>query len=171
FGGWRQPLAQEVAPSRISSAALLPSRAPSKTDARDGSGRHFGQSRFRLRPRSIAEGQAVLPRFPTADQDTALAGDPYRLAAAERNLGHLDGMPAACQLGQDRFGIGGLDLQHPAWMREDARLLGGLLRVQAAVEDAMQKMRLPNRLIMPAHDAERHDGAAILDEHRRDDRV
>src|SRR6516164_8819370 len=32
-------------------------------------------------------------------------------------------------------------------------------------------MRLPNRLVMPAHDAERHHRAAVLDEHRRDDRV
>ena len=58
-----------------------------------------------------------------------------------------------------------------ALIGEDARPLGGLLRVHAAVEQIMQEGGVADRLELPAHHAERHHGAAVLDQHAGDQRV
>ena len=50
-------------------------------------------------------------------------------------------------------------------------LLGSLLGVHPPIQHAVQEMGMADRLILPAHDAERHYRAAVLDEHPGDDRV
>src|SRR5690242_8624130 len=56
-------------------------------------------------------------------------------------------------------------------MGEAARCFGGLLRVHSAVEHAVEKMGLPNSLIMAAHNAEGHDCTTVLAQHAGNDRV
>ena len=87
----------------------------------------------------------VLAGFGAADQDAAVAVDPDRLTAADRHVEHLDVVAAPRQVGAHRFRDEMLGLQH-ALIGEDARPLGRLLRVQAAIEQVMQKGRVPDRL-------------------------
>src|SRR5260370_7979913 len=62
-------------------------------DARAGSHRRVVEIQFPRRRPSIAEGQAVLTRFGTADQHAALMVDPDRLTTPERDLLHLHLVP------------------------------------------------------------------------------
>src|SRR5205814_1752360 len=77
---------------------------------------------------------------------------------------------ATRKVGDNRLGIGALDLQHTV-ERQDARLLGRLLRVHATIEQPVNEMRMADRLIVPAHDPEWHYRTTVLDQHARDDRV
>src|SRR5581483_9028144 len=133
-------------------------------DAPAGSPRRARQSRARRgrRPGSIAEREAVLARLGAADQDAALAVDPDRLAAADRHLEHRDPVAAAGKVGAHRLRYEMLDLQL-ALIGEDSRRLGSLLRVHAAVEKAVQEGGVTDRLVLPAHDPERHHRAPVLD--------
>src|SRR6266436_4157115 len=119
---------------------------------------------------SITESQAVLAGLGAADQYTALVIDPDRLAASERHLLDRDLMTAIGEILGDRRRYRTLDLQLTL-QRQDPRLLGSLLGVHAPIQHAVQEMSVPDRLILPAHDAERHYRAAVLDEHPGDDRV
>src|SRR3546814_7706433 len=58
-----------------------------------------------------------------------------------------------------------------AFRREMARRFRRLLRVATAIEYLRQEMRMPRRLVLPAHHAEGHLRAAVLRQHRRDDGV
>src|SRR5262249_43065258 len=96
--------------------------------------------------------------------------DPDRLATAERHLLQLDLVPAMREVGDDGLRNGLLDLQY-AIERQQTGLLGRLLRVHTAVEQAMDEMGMADRLIMSAHHPERHYRAAILDQRAGDDRM
>ena len=106
---------------------------------------------------SIPECDAVFSRVGSADENAALAIDPDRLAPPKGKIGDLDLMSATREFGDDWLGIPGLHSQNPAGVREAARRFRSLLRVHSAIEHAVEKMGLPNCLIMAAHYAKMHD--------------
>src|SRR3954463_11746109 len=52
-----------------------------------------------------------------------------------------------------------------------ARSIGSLLNVIASVDDLGEDVHVSSRLILAAHDAERHHSPAVLRDHPGDDRV
>src|SRR5947208_7413576 len=96
--------------------------------------------------------------------------DPDRLAAAQWHHSHIDVVAAMPQILNDRLGYGALDPNLVA-KGENPRGFDGLLRIKAAIQDPVHKMRVADRLVLAAHDAERHHRPPVFDQHRRDDRV
>src|ERR1700736_4878473 len=96
---------------------------------------------------SISQRETVLARLRAADQHAALVVDPDRLGAAERHLADVDIVTAPPEIGKDRLRVGALDLQFAA-EGEAARRFGRLLRVEAAVEHAVDEMRVPDGLVL-----------------------
>src|SRR6266849_9739588 len=107
---------------------------------------------------SVAEGQPVLARLRAADQHAALVVDPDRLGAAQRLHRPVDDVAAGAKIGGDLPADRALQLQH-ALIGEAARRLGRLLRVEALIEEARQERGMAARLVLAAHDAERHHRA------------
>src|SRR5206468_9916006 len=104
--------------------------------------------------------QAVLAGLGAADQYAALIIDPDRLAASERHFLDRDLMTAIGEILSDRRRYRTLDLQLTV-QRQDPRLLGCLLGIHAPIHHAVQEVGMPDRLILPAHDPERHYRAAV----------
>src|SRR6266567_310040 len=119
---------------------------------------------------SIPERDAVVARLRAADQHAALMVDPDRLAAAQWHHSHIDVVAAMPQILHDRLGYGALDPKLVA-KGENPGGFDGLLRIKAAIQDPVHKMRVADRLVLAAHDAERHHRPPVFDQHRRDDRV
>mgnify|MGYP003694749105 CR=1 FL=1 len=116
-------------------------------------------------PRSITESQAVLARLGAADQYAALVIDPDRLAASERHLLDRDLMTAIGEILGDRQAV---SHARPAAHRAAAGSSAArqpACGIHAPIQHAVQEMGMPDRLILPAHDPERHYRAAVLDEH------
>src|SRR6185312_10857280 len=109
----------------------------------------------------IAEGEAVLAVVGAADQHAARVIDPDRLAAAERFGGPRHGVTACLEVGGDRCADAGFERQR-AVEGETARAVAGGLRVHAAIEHLAENVGMTHRLILAAHDAERHDRATVL---------
>src|SRR5229473_192725 len=119
------------------------------------------RSRARKIVRSISQRAAVLARIGTAGQRALVPVDPDRLTAAERR-DHAGGlMPELLQAVDDRGGHAVLELID-IFIMQAARHIDRLLDVATVVEHVGQHMRLPDRLILPAHHAERHQCPARL---------
>src|SRR6266542_2883496 len=119
---------------------------------------------------SISDRDPVVARLRTADQDAALMVDPDRLAAAQWHHRHIDIMTATPQILNDRLSYGALDPNLVA-KGKNPRGIDSLLRIEAAIQNPVHKMRMSDCLVLAAHDAERHHRPPVFDEHRRDDRV
>src|SRR6267378_329248 len=110
---------------------------------------------------SISQRAAVLARIGTAGQRALVPVDPDRLTATERR-DHAGGlMPELLQALDDRGGHAVLELID-IFIMQAARHIDRLLDVATVVEHVGQHMRLPDRLVLPAHHAERHDRPAGL---------
>src|SRR6185437_16436331 len=108
---------------------------------------------------SIAERATVLARVGAAGERALVPVDPDRLAAAERR-DHAGGfMPELLQAFDDRGGHAILELID-AFIMQTAWHIDGFLHVAAIVEHVGQNMGLADRLVLAAHHAERHHGAA-----------
>src|SRR5258708_7061917 len=119
---------------------------------------------------SIAERATVLARIGAAGERTLVPVDPDRLTAAERG-DHAGGlMPELLQALDDRGGGAGLELID-ILIVQAARHIDRLLHVAAVVAHVGQHVNLPNRLILPAHHAERHHCPASLGDDTWNDRV
>src|SRR3954449_2162577 len=119
---------------------------------------------------SIAERAAVLARIGTRGESPLVPVDPDRLAAAERS-NHAGGLVSKfLQPFDDGWRYSILELIN-ALVMQAAWHVDRFLHVAAVVEHVGQDMHLPDRLILPAHHAERHHGTAILRHQAGDDRV
>src|SRR5260221_8016682 len=121
-------------------------------------------------PRSIPQRKPVLARLGTADQHPALPVDLDDLAAAHAFRLPLDLVAAADEVGGDLPRDGVLEAQHPL-EGVAARRVRRFLRVAAAVDHLGEDLDVADRLVVAAHDAERHHRAAVLHGKTRDDRM
>src|SRR6267154_3643165 len=119
---------------------------------------------------SISQRATVLAGIGTADQRALVPVDPNRLAAAERT-DHAAGLVPDLLQALDDLGRHAVLELVDALVMQAARHIDGLLHVAAIVEHVGQHVALPDRLILPAHHAERHDGAAVFGGKAGDDGV
>src|SRR5712671_1476715 len=110
---------------------------------------------------SIAERATVLARIGAAGKRALFPIDPDRLTAAERG-DHVGGlMPELPQPLDDIGGHAILELID-IFVMQAARHIDRLLHVATIVDYVGKYVHLPDRLILPAHHAERHQRAAGL---------
>src|SRR6202045_3915631 len=130
----------------------------------------FLSNRVKVAVRSISQRAAVLARIGTAGQRALVPVDPDRLAAAERPDHARRLVPELLQALDDGGRHAVLELIDALVVQATGHI-DPLLHVAAIVEHVGQHMALADRLILPAHHAERHLGAAILGDEARNDRV
>src|SRR5712671_700196 len=105
--------------------------------------------------RSIPERAAVLAWIGTARERALVPVDPDRLTAAERP-DHAGGLMPELLEALDDIGWHAILELVDAFVMQAARHIDRLLHVATVVEHVGQHMHLPDRLILPAHHAERH---------------
>src|SRR5712671_4194552 len=113
------------------------------------------------RPCSIAERATVLARIGAAGERALFPIDPDRLTAAERRDDAGGLMPELPQPLDDIGGHAILELID-IFVMQAARHIDRLLHVATIVDYVGKYVHLPDRLILPAHHAERHQRAAGL---------
>jgi hypothetical protein len=117
--------------------------------------------RGRLAFPSEAERKAVLAVVGRTEQDPACGIDQNALEAAQWLVGPHDAMAATGEIGENIRRNRGPERQR-AIEGKAARHVRGLLRVALAVEELRQDMGVAGGLVLAAHHAERHHGAAVL---------
>src|SRR5450631_1122602 len=119
---------------------------------------------------SIAERAAILARIGSAGERALVPVDPDGLAAAMRRDEARGLMPELPQAIDDVGRHAILELVD-AFVMQAARHVDRLLHVAAVVEHVGQHMHLPDRLVLPAHHAERHHRPAGLGDKAGDNRM
>src|SRR4249920_2477030 len=109
--------------------------------------------------RSIPQRAAVLARIGTAGERPLVPIDPDRLTATEWSDYARALMPQLFQPLDDIRGHAILELED-IFIMQATRHVDRFLHVATVVEHVGQHMHLPDRLILPAHHAERHHCAA-----------